>query len=310
MIRKENNYRKILFVLTIASILSMIMASTLINYVSQPNFKINTYTINNQIPKQPSLATDLTDINQTDRLNSTNSYNNNTFSSISTTPISLETSNSLKNIPPNPPRIFSAPIKIAPFSLEPLVFNTYTYCGLPVEKPEANKLFFSFPNNTNQGQIAGSDAMTLDTYSIQKIDFDAMFITPKINALGFDEMAIFATSDIVTYKGTEFGIRLDLGDGFIYGYIQEPNGNYGEVNFQMFKLSSNDGMIHHYSLFMQVSDVSFYIDGTNYGCLNFVSSTDYCSLNFFILAAVHRFTDDWDSIGNNMMVENFYLNQQ
>jgi hypothetical protein len=150
----------------------------------------------------------------------------------------------------------------------------------------------------------------LDTYQIQKIDFEAMFNTPKINALGFDEMAIFAASDTSTYKGTEFGIRLDLSDGFLYGYIQEPNGNSGEVNFQMIKLWSNDGMKHQYTLIMQVSEVSFYIDDTNYGHLNFANSADYCSLNFSILAVVHRFTDDWDSIGNNMIVENFYLNKQ
>lgn len=310
MIRKGRKNRNILFVLTFASILSMIMVSTLINYVSQSNFRINTYTINNLIPKQPSLATDLTGINQTDRLNSTNFYNNNISSPITTTPISLENYNPTINIPPNPPRIFSAPISIAPISLEPLLFNTYTYCGNPVEKIETNKLYFSFPNNTNQGQIAGSDAITLDTYPIQKIEFEAIFTTPKINALGFDEMAIFAASDTSTYKGTEFGIRLDLSDGFLYGYIQEPNGDFGEVNFQMLKLWSNDGMKHHYTLFIQVSEVSFYIDGTNYGCLNFTCGKDYCSFNFSILVVVHRFTDDWDSIGNNMIVENFYLNKQ
>lgn len=310
MIRKGSNNKNTLFILTIAFILSVIIVSTLINSESQSNFIINTDTIINQIPKQPSPATNLTGINETDRLNTTNFYNNNTSAPITTTPISLETLNPPKNIPPNPTRIFSASISTAPISLEPLIFNTYTYCGYPIEQSESNKLYFSFPNNTNQGQIAGSDAITLEPYAIQKIDFEVTFTTPKINALGFDEMAIFATSDTSTYKGTEFGIRLDLKDGFLYGYIQEPNGNNGEVNFQMLKLWSNDGMIHHYTLIMQVAEVSFYIDETNYGCLNFASSIEYNSLNFFILAVVHRFTDNWDSIGNNMIVENFYLNKQ
>ena len=251
MIRKGSKKRKTLFVLPIAFILSFIMVSILINCESQSIFTINTDTSINQIPKQPSPATNLTGINETDRLNATNFYNNNTSSPITTTPISLETLKPPKNIPPNLPRIFSASISIAPISLEPLIFNTYTYCGYPVEQSEANKLYFSFPNNTNQGQIAGSDAITLDTYTIQKIDFEATFTTPKINALGFDEMAIFATSDTSTYKGTEFGIRLDLSDGFLYGYIQEPNGNNGEVNFQMLKLWSNDGMKHQYTMILQ-----------------------------------------------------------
>ena len=117
--------------------------------------------------------------------------------------------------------------------LDALNFITYTYGGYSVQQSDPNQLIFSFPDNTNQGQLAGSDAITLNTYSIQKIDFDAVFITPKISALGFDEMVVFAASDTTTYKGTEFGIRLDLSDGFIYGYNQEPNGNYEDVNFQM-----------------------------------------------------------------------------
>ncbi len=310
MIKKGSNKRKILFILPIAFSLLVIIISILSNCELQSIFTINTDSSINQVTKQQEPTTKLTNINQTDKLNSTNFYNYNISSPITTTPISLETSNPPKNIPSNPPRIFSAPISIAPIPLEPLLFNTYTYCGHPVEQTEPNILYFTFPNKTNQGQIAGSDAITFDTYSIQKIDFEATFITPKIKALGFDEMAIFATSDTSTYKGTEFGIRLDLSDGFLYGYIQEPNGNYGEVHFQMLKLWSNDGMKHHYTMILQGAEVSFYIDGTNYSYLTFATVSDYNSLNFSILAVVHRFTDDWDSIGNNMIVENFYLNKQ
>ena len=53
-------------------------------------------------------------------------------------------------------------------------------------------------------------------------------------------MVIFAASDTATYKGTEFGIRMDLKDGCIYGYIQEPDG-IGKVNFGCCKLMPNDG---------------------------------------------------------------------
>lgn len=150
----------------------------------------------------------------------------------------------------------------------------------------------------------------MNAFPIQKIDFDVTFIAPKINALGFDEMVIFAASDTTTYKGLEFGIRLDLNDGFVYGYNQEPNGNYGEVNFQMLKLTPNDGIIHHYSLILINSEVSFYIDGVYYGYLSFPSNIDSSTFSFSILAVVHRFTDGWNSIGNNMTVENFLLNQQ
>ena len=163
-------------------------------------------------------------------MNATNSYDSN-FAPITSMAISLETPKPYINKQPNQPQIFSAALNAAPNSLDTSKFNTYTYCGYPVQQLEADKLFLSFPDHTNQGQIAGSDAITLDTYSIQTINFDALFITPKINALGFDEMAIFATSDTTIYKGTEFGIRLDLNDGFIYGYVQEPNGQLWRSQF-------------------------------------------------------------------------------
>ena len=191
-----------------------------------------------------------------------------------------------------------------------LNFTTYTYGGYSVQQPDPNQLSFSFPDNTSQGQFAGSDAITVGTYIIQKMDFNATFVTPQINATGFDEMVIFAASDTATYKGTEFGVRMDLNDGFIYGYIQEPNGDNGDVNFQMWNLMPNDGLMHHYTLTLLGSGVSFCVDGTNYGYLNFPSKTNYSSLSFSILAVVHRFTDDWDSSGDNMIVENFSLNQQ
>ena len=215
----------------------------------------------------------------------------------------LDVSNSYINYP-------SAPLNAAPLSLNPLQFATYTYGGYPVQQPDQTQLIFSFPNSTNQGQLAGSDAITLNTHSIQKMEFDSVFITPKISAFGFDEMVIFAASDASTYNGTEFGIRLDLNDGFIYGYIQEPNGIYGKVDFLMQRLIPNDGIMHHYSVTMLGSEVKFCIDGMDCGYLNFSDSTEYSGLSFSILAVVHRFTDDWDSVGDNMIVENFILNQQ
>lgn len=215
---------------------------------------------------------------------------------------SLDIANSSKNDP-------AENITLASMPFSDINFATYTYGGYPIQQPEINKFFFSFPDNTNEGQIAGSDAITVETHLIKKMEFNAEFISPNISAQGFDEMVVFAASDTTTYKGVEFGIRMDLCNGFIYGYNQEPNGNYLDVNFKMCQLMPNDGLIHHYSLVMIGSEVTFCIDGTIYGYLDFSSKTDYSSLNFSILAVVHRFTDDWDSTGYTMKVENFTLNQ-
>ncbi len=265
-------------------------------------------------------------------MNVTNSHSNDSLATINTDPVSLDTPTSTTYSHLDMTGFFFSPLdstdlgQVAasdselqineadmnsiPISLDTSNFVTYTYGGSPVLQPDSNQFIFSFPNNTNQGQLAGSDALSMNNFTIQKMDFNATFVTPQINAGGFDEMVIFATSDTSIYKGTEFGIRMDLKDGFIYGYIQEPNGNYGEVNFEMLPLMQNDGIMHNYTLIMMGSGVSFLIDGLNYGNLNFPSNTNYSALSFSICAVVHRFTDDWDSNGDNMTAGNFSINQQ
>ena len=345
MIRKTSKSKNTFVALTITLILLVTMTSILTTYFSQSNVRINTGTVINQAPKQASLPIKPTVINKTNSSNAATFYYNSSSAQLKTIPISLgtlklqtytydaisldaltlqtnmcESSFPINDTGSNETSILngtnsyndssSAPLMTPAISLDTSKFQIYSYGGYSVQQPDPTQFFFSFPDNTSQGQLTGSDAVTLNTYAIKKIDFDAVLIAPKISACGFDEMAIFAASDTTTYKGTEFGIRLDLKDGFIYGYVQEPNGTLGEVNFQMLKLAPNDGIIHHYTLVMLGSKVSLYIDGIDYGYLDFLSNEDYSNLTFSICAVVHRFTDDWDSSGDNMMAGNFSLNQQ
>ncbi len=347
MIRKASKKKNIPIALTITLISLLAVTSVLTGSFLKSSFGLNTVTIISKVPKQSSLSISVIGLKTTNSLNETNFVNNSSSAQPDTNPVSSDTLKlnsstydgysvpqpdvtqfyfsfpdnikdqltgsdvSLQTNPTNNSEAngFNETILTGPISLENSNFTTYTYGGYSVQQQDPNEFNFSFPDSTNQGLLAGSDAFALNIYSIQKIDFDAAFIAPKISALGFDEMAIFASSNTITYKGTEFGIRMDLKDGFVYGYIQEPNGNYGDVNFQMLELALNDGIIHHYTLISYGSGVSFCIDGKDCGYLNFPSNTDYSNLSFFILAVVHRFTDYWDSNGDNMIVGNFTLNQ-
>jgi hypothetical protein len=320
MTKKATKNKNFDILITSAFLLVVTIAFVLTNCSSQSNIRLNTQTIINLVPKQVSHPANATGINQTDSLNVTNSYLNSS-APLNSDSIPSTILNSTTYNQPDPAQ-FSSPLHAytnsypfvllttVPTSLDASKFTTYTYCGYPVQQPDLTQFIFSFPDNTSQSQIAGSDALTLNTYAIQKLDFDATFIAPKISALGFDEMAIFATSDTNNYKGTEFGIRIDLKDGCIYGYVQEPIGSYGNVDFNMVELTTNDGVLHHYTLIMSGSEVSFCIDGVDHGNLNFPSNTDYSGINFSILAVVHRFTDNWDSVGDNMIAGNFNINQQ
>ena len=300
---------------------------------SKSNYRTPIETITIQGLKQSNPPKSAISINETQSLNITNSYSINSSGPVNIIPVLSDTSPPKSNNYPdmtgffflpqdnthqgeiigsenNPSANITANNATVPISLDASQFVTYTYGDYPIQQPNSTQFVFSFPDNISQGQIAGSDALTGNSYAIQKIDFDAIFTAPNINAFGFDEIVIFATSNTANYKGTEFGIRLDLQDGVIYGYIQEPNGNFGEINFEMQKLMPNDGIMHHYTLIMLGSAVIFCIDGTECGYLNFPSNIDYSSLGFSICAVVHRFTNGWDSSGDNMIVGNFVLNQQ
>ena len=327
---KESRNRNTTIALIIALILLVTISFVLTSSFSQSKDTINAETVIKGL-KQPTLSMSVIGINETNSLNATNSYSD-SFSTLKKDLVSLNTLNSTVhgnldqpgfffltpdktqqgqtiesdlNLPTSETNIITSD----PISLDASEFVTYTYGGYPIQQPNSTQFIFSFPDNINQGQLAGSDALAWNTYAIQKMDFDAAFITPKIGALGFDEMVIFATSNTSTYKGTEFGIRMDLKDGYIYGYVQEPQGNFGDVNFKMQELMPNDGLMHHYTLIMGSTGVSFCIDGTQYYFLNFSSNTD-SSLGFSICAVVHRFTDDWDSSGDNMIAGNFSLKLQ
>jgi hypothetical protein len=317
MVIKSNKNKSNDIALTITLISVVTIAFVLTSSFSQSIIGLNTETKINQVWKQSSLLLNLAAINETNSLNPTTSNFYNSSTLLKTDPISVNTIKTTTNKQPDRARVFLflpnspyVPLTTVPISLDASKFKTCTYCGYPVQQTDSTQFIFSFPDNTNYGQIAGSDALTLDNFAIQKIDFDSAFIAPKISSLGFDEMAIFASSDTNTYKGTEFGIRKALNDGFIYGYVQEPNENYGDVDFKMLELTFNNGIMHHYTLIVLGSEVSFWIDGINYGYLNFPSDTDYSNLSFSICATIHRFTDNWDSNGDYMIVKNFALNQQ
>jgi hypothetical protein len=318
-------------VLTILLILLVTICLVLTSGFSRSNIKTNTKMIIDQGLQQSVLPVTIKGINETNSLNVTNSYHNYTSAPLNTDPVPLDTLNFTTYSHPDMSGFFFSPSyntdqtqiaesdtnnnSYAPptsvsISLDASNFVTYTYGGYPVQQPNSTQFIFPFPDYISQGQIAGSDALAWNYYSIQKMDFDAAFIAPKISALGFDEMAIFATSNTSTYKGAEFGIRMDLKDGFVYAYVQEPNGSYGDVNFKMQELIPNDGIIHHYTLIILSTGVSFSIDGIEYGYLIFPSNTDYSNLGFSICAVVHRFSDGWDSDGDNMITGNFFINQQ
>jgi hypothetical protein len=318
MTKKANNGKNAF----VALIIVIILAVTIISVLMQTNFEVNSDKINIQDSTQSSPVNGA-DTNQTNPQNTTN----NPPTPNNTAPICSDNTNTTPHKQTTPPQfasllLYDARLNQAakpditpptsattPVSLEISDFQTYTYGCDSAQQTSPNQFFFSFPNSTNQGEIAGSDAISLCTYSIQKIEFNAVFKSPKTDAVGFDEMAIFAASNTTTYKGTEFGVRMDLNDGLIFGYIQEPNGEFGDVDFQMVLLTSNDGLMHHYTLIAYECEVLFWIDGVEWGHLTFPSNTGCVGFTFSVCAVVHRFTDNWDSSGDTMFVENFVLNQ-
>jgi hypothetical protein len=319
-LKARSKRSEIALTIVLISLLTITLIATACSLHS--NIRTNNQTIIQNAPKPLSLSVNATPINETTISNTTNPTYNQSLISLNAEPtpsgtLNVTTYNQLHltqffdSLFNQDQDSFSTPAP-DPISLNVTDFTTCTYGGYDVQQSNSSQFLFTFPDNTRDGQIAGSDALTRSNFSLQSLAFDAAFVAPKTNALGFDEMAIFATSDTTIYKGTEFGIRIDLNDSYIYGYIQEPtgDGNPEDVNFNMLRLMLNDGIMHHYNVIMSGATVSFFIDGINYGNLSFPSNSDYSNLNFSICAAVHRFTDGWDSEGDSMTAGNFSFNQQ
>jgi hypothetical protein len=167
MTTKESKKKIISITLTILLILLVTTAIILTSGFTQSNIRINSETIINQGLQQSVLPVSIKDINETNNLNATSSYYNNTLETLNTDPVPLDTLNStIYNYPDmsgfffspsynvgqdqitgsNPSDNSLGPPIAVPILLDSSKFVTYTYGGYSVQQPDSTQFIFSFPD--------------------------------------------------------------------------------------------------------------------------------------------------------------------
>ena len=159
------------------------------------------------------------------------------------------------------------------------------------------------------GKLGVNDAVSLASYALGELSFTATFVngtllqgTPSDFA---DELVVFAASDVTTYHGFEFGIRLGLADGTVYAYRQFPKVG-GGVAFQEEKLFANDGRPHAYDIRLSGNIISYSVDGRA------VLQTLYPLVPpsaFYVVTTAHRASAGWAGSGFALAVANVTIRQ-
>jgi hypothetical protein len=159
------------------------------------------------------------------------------------------------------------------------------------------------------GKLAVDDAVSVASYDLGALSFTATFVNGTITqgkpTAFADELVVFAASDITTYKGFEFGVRLGLTDGMVYGYWQYPQAGGGVV-FKEQPLFPNDGRAHTYMLSLSGSTISYSVDGQR------VIVAVYPTLPpraFHVITTAHRESAGWSASGLALSVADVTVRQ-
>jgi len=149
----------------------------------------------------------------------------------------------------------------------------------------------------HDGKLGVNDAVSLRSYALGTLSFLATFVNgtrAQGHPRGFsDELVVFAASDVTTYQGYEFGVRLSLSDGFVYGYWQSPLPT-GGVLFKEHRLFANDGRSHQYSFRLAGGAISYSVDGTQ-RLTEFYPTIPISG--FYVVATAHRASEGWSDAG-------------
>jgi len=148
-------------------------------------------------------------------------------------------------------------------------------------------------------------AISSNKYFMSGFSFQGAFIGASIASDAFNELAVFAASDIVTFKGQEFGFRLSLKDNQLYGYLQD--GKF----FKNIRLMNGDKQQHLFEVYFESSGTTFtfhwFVDGIMMGSYAYNSSIPFNELRYNIICTTHRKEGEWSSKGLELIIGKILL---
>ena len=200
-------------------------------------------------------------------------------------------------------------------------YNVYSYNGGENAVIEDNGFNVPFPSAIDEGEtFAGSDVVSYQNFTISRVVFDAQFNITNFESTEtepLNEMVVFFTNNIVSYKGLEIGVvaYFSNGDGEIWGYYQDGLGVTTYL-FEVVELIDNDLERHHYEIDLSESDgINFFtwkVDGVIRAEVEYESDlgSSYASNSYNSVYTCHRVTEDWDATGTYLLAGNLAVTEQ
>ncbi|MDE1849588.1 MAG: hypothetical protein KGI00_02550 [Candidatus Micrarchaeota archaeon] len=174
----------------------------------------------------------------------------------------------------------------------------------------SRKFTLPYPERIAEGRRHSFvDVIGIKPIRISSLEFNATFTAKCGSGYMFDEMVVLAANDISTWDGQEFGIRLRMDNGMIYGYIQDgrhimsgnPNNHFVDA-----ELIRNDGKAHRYRIRVDREGkrdaIGFWVDGKPRNRIVFAPRQEFTKQRYYVVMTTHRWGNGWDSGGSKMEV--------
>jgi len=149
-------------------------------------------------------------------------------------------------------------------------------------------------------------ALSLYKYHMSGFSFKGAFIGASVASDEYNELAVFAASDIATFRGQEFGFRLSLRDNQLYGYVQD--GKF----FKNVRLMNGDKQQHVFEVNYESTGTTctfhWFVDGIIMGSYAYNSSISFKNFKYNIIGTTHRKEGGWSSKGLELIIGKILIN--
>jgi hypothetical protein len=200
-----------------------------------------------------------------------------------------------------------------PLPINNFTFNTYASCGLSTQFPimSAGQLTIPVASDDPSCPFNFLDADGRTTFNISEFSFIGTFTSGATAPSVDDQIAVFATTDIVNFTSQEFGWALTLNNNILWGYVQNGTGLPGGVTYFNGVVIQNpsDGLEHLFTARVISTNGTntffWYVDNILINSFNVTLVPNYVNLPYHFVVTTHRTTGGWNSDAFQIVIKKF-----
>lgn len=192
-----------------------------------------------------------------------------------------------------------------------IIFDHYASCSLSTQFPTIDTGQIIIPVASDDPNCLKNflDVVSKDTFKLYEFSFTGTFTSGATGTSPDDQIAVFATTDVVNFTSQEFGWVLPLNNNILWGYVQNGTGLPGGVFlYQEFVIQNPpDGLEHLFTA--RVASISgtntffWYVDNILVNSINLALVPDYFNLPYHIVSTTHRTVGGWNSDAFQILIK-------